>query len=508
MLLWASFDAIPARVKPVSSSWRTELAVALAICLAVFITRCPTFLRSVLDWDESLYFLIAAQWRAGHLPYTTIWDNKPVGIYAIFAVFQAVFCERVAAMRIATICFVSLAAFAVYRIAFAIGRRRLAGILAALAFVVGSLGNDGLAANTEIFMAAFTSLAVCAAFSTGRPIATGLVAGLLMGCAFMTKYVAVFEDPALLFLLLSRHRRQDAPAILLGVIAGAALPLATVVAAYAAAGELPLWWACSVAANFRRVGTQVQSGALAYAVHTQLWRWGPFYLLAGIMLVTSFFRKGRAGWSDHLFLALWFLGGCLGVAAAKSFYDHYFLQLLPVLCVTFGCAAATAPRWSRPAFIIAVLAFPGWAAFAALGDATRPVLTWNHGIILSSDEPETIAADLAAPLAATPQASVYIFDSQPILYALINRPAPTRFVLPSVLTTEFLAQVAGVDAVAEETRILATQPLFIIRRPIPVVSGNAADPAVYALLTQTLTTHYQLWRRYPDALVYISNAVK
>ncbi len=495
-------------MNPISPSRRTDLAAALAIFLAVFITRCPTFLRSVLDWDESLYDLIAAQWRAGHLPYTTIWDNKPVGIYAIFAVFQAVFGAPIAAIRIATIGFVSLAAYAVYRIAVTLCRQRQAGVLAAAAFVIASLSNDGLAANTEIFMAAFTSLAVCFALSPGRPVATGLLVGLMMGCAFMTKYVAIFEDPAILFLLLSRHNRRAAPGILLAVIAGAALPLAAVILTYAQAGALPLWWACSIESNFRRVGTQVQSGALSYAIQTQLWRWGPLYLLAGIMLVTAFLRKGRAGWPDHLFLALWFLGGCLGVAAAKSFYDHYFLQLLPVLCVVFGCSTCVAPRWSKPLLVIAVLALPGWAAFAALGDASRQVITWNHGIVLSADEPETIAADLAAPLAASPAATVYVFDSQPILYALLNRTPPTRFVLPSVLTTKFLANVAGVDAVAEETRILSLQPLFIIRRPKPVASANAANPAVYALLAETLAAHYRLWRRYPDALVYVSTAVR
>jgi 4-amino-4-deoxy-L-arabinose transferase-like glycosyltransferase len=498
----------PPRVNPASSSRRTDLAVAITIFLAVVLTRCPTFLRSVLDWDESLYLLIAAQWRAGQLPYTTIWDNKPVGIYAIFAVFQAAFGAQIAAMRIATICFVSLAAYAAYRIAFTLCRQRRAGVLAAAAFVIASLSNDGLAANTEIFMAAFTSLAVCFALSPGRPVATGLLVGLMMGCAFMIKYVAIFEDPAILLLLLSRHARRDAPAAVLAMLAGAAIPLTAVIAIYAQAGDLPLWWACSVASNFRRVATQVQSGALIYAIQTQLWRWGPLYLLAGITLANALWRRNRAGWPNHLFLVLWFLGGCLGVAAAKSFYDHYFLQLLPVLCIIFGCSAAVAPPWSKSLFVIAVLALPGWAAVAALGDAARPVIAWRGGIVLLADGQKTIASDLAAPLAAAPDARIYVFDSQPILYSLVNRPPPTRFAFPSVLTTIFLANVADVDAVAEETRILAAEPLFIIRRPSPPRGANALNPPVYALLSQTLATHYRLWRRYPNALVYENTAVK
>ncbi len=78
--------------------------------------RTPVLWRSVLDWDESLYFLMAQQWRLGHLPYTTIWDNKPIGIYAIFAAFQAVFGDGIFAIRIATVAFVSLLAFTVFKI--------------------------------------------------------------------------------------------------------------------------------------------------------------------------------------------------------------------------------------------------------------------------------------------------------------------------------------------------------------------------------------------------------
>ena len=59
---------------------------------------------------------MAQQWRLGHLPYTTVWDNKPIGIYAIFALFQAIFGDRVFAIRIATIVFVSVLAFTVFKI--------------------------------------------------------------------------------------------------------------------------------------------------------------------------------------------------------------------------------------------------------------------------------------------------------------------------------------------------------------------------------------------------------
>ena len=102
--------------------------IALLFFVATLLSRIPTFFQSVLDWDESLYFLMAQQWRHGHLPYTTIWDNKPLGIYAIFAAAQAVFGDHVAAIRIAMVLCVSVLAFAVYRITRALTDNEMAGM--------------------------------------------------------------------------------------------------------------------------------------------------------------------------------------------------------------------------------------------------------------------------------------------------------------------------------------------------------------------------------------------
>jgi 4-amino-4-deoxy-L-arabinose transferase-like glycosyltransferase len=409
---------------------------------------------------------MATQWRAGHLPYTTIWDNKPVGIYAIFALFQALTGGAVFSMRIATICFVATLACLVFRITEHLAQSRFAAWAAGTALVVCSLSNDGLSANTELFMTTFTAAAVLAALTTE----SALLVGLLLGCAFMIKYVAVFEAPVIFALFALRHRRGA------GIILGAAIPLAAVMLLYALAGRFQLWLDCSVLSNLRRVSAPVTAGALHYAFSTQAWRWGPLYLAGIAMLAAAAFRRR----GEKIFLAAWLLGGLLGVASAKSFYDHYFLQILPVLCVILGMWLAALPR-GRVAFALAMLALPAWAAWIAHGDTTGP------------DVPREIAAALP------PQARIYVFDSQPILYALTASNPPTRFVLPTELTGKFLPGVAGVDAPAEVSRILAGGPIFIIRQN---QAPAGANPAVYTLLDQALTAHYTLWRQYPGVRVY------
>ncbi len=446
-------------------------AIALVFFGSALLTRLSVMSRSVLDWDESVYFLMARAWAQGHLPYTTIWDNKPIGIYAIFAAFQAVFGVHVFAIRLATICSVALLAFSVFKITEILSASRAAAWLAGVALVLCSLSNDGLSANTELFMASFTALAVWAALATE----SGLVVGLLIGAAFMVKYVAVFEAPVILCLFMYRRRNLASG---IAVVVGAAIPLALVAVMYALAGKFGLWLECSIFSNFRRAGAPFTAAAFSYALHTQLWRWGPLYA-AGIGMIGWALFKRRA---TEIFLAVWLLGAMLGTISAKSFYDHYFLQVLPVLCVISGVWFAKLPRY-RTIFVLVLLALPAWAAKTALQAASGP------------DIPREIAAALNTQ---HPQ-SLYVFDSQPIIYALTSTNPPTRYVLPSELTGVALDYVAGVNAQAEVARILNTNPQFIIRRASP---PRAIDHAVYAELDQALTARYMLWRRFSGVALY------
>jgi hypothetical protein len=209
------------------------------------------------------------------------------------------------------------------------------------------------------------------------------------------------------------------------------------------------------------------------------------------------------------FLAAWLFGGWIGVASAKSFYDHYFLQILPVLCVTLGWLLARLDpaivNWPKPVLAMlmaAVIAWPAMAAETALQWAIQPVLTWQNGRpALQPDPMARIAADIAAAVpAGAPGPSVYIFNGQPIIYALARQTPPTRYVLPSELTGNFLAPVVGINSVAEVGRILAADPLFIVRARHP---NNPADvnPAVYNEVAAVLAAKYQLWRSYKDVNV-------
>jgi hypothetical protein len=126
-----------------------------------------------------------------------------------------------------------------------------------------------------------------------------------------------------------------------------------------------------------------------------------------------------------------------------------------------------------------------------------------QGFGMLRDTPAQVAHDIRVALAQSPEAEVYVFDGEPILYALLCAPLPTKFVFPSFLLSKLLAHTVGIDPMMELQRILAEKPLFIVRRTNP----DDADAAtrnldVYAAMNAALTADYMVWRRYDTMVVY------
>src|SRR5688572_14258808 len=81
------------------------LPAIVAILATVVLPRLLMLNVSVIDWDESIYALIGQQWVQGHVPHETVFDHKPIGLYAIFASFFLVFGDAVWAIRLIPIAF-------------------------------------------------------------------------------------------------------------------------------------------------------------------------------------------------------------------------------------------------------------------------------------------------------------------------------------------------------------------------------------------------------------------
>ncbi len=495
---------------------RRQWVIAGGLFVIIFLVRAPTLFRSVLDWDESLYILMAEQWLAGHLPYTTIWDNKPIGIYTIFLIYQVIFGDNVAAIRLATAVFVTANAIFIFKISYHFLQakteplRSKYAVFASVCYGIGSLSNDGLAANTEIFMTAFTTLAMLLAITpTPKVLRRNVLCGLIFGFAVMTKYVAIFEAPALAFALLYLNRPSTRSAYasrLLATAAGGIIPLLVTVLIYLQAGDIGIWWQDSVISNITRVAAAVPIPDINDVGINQLRNWLPFYVAPLVIIIQL--MRGRLhevrNFNALLFALLWLICGSFGVYAAKSFYDHYFLQILPALCLILTLNIAWLNRIGKWT-ISGLMLFPALAGWHALIQAATPIITVQGvHISIQPDTTQQVAQELNAVL--QPQQHIYVFDDQPIIYSLTHEEPPTKYVFPSVLTTCFLSKVAKVDAAHEVHKILKQRPTYVVRTLYPASATNNRNYGVYQLVNQTLRDNYHLWHQVGSSQIFQLNA--
>lgn len=458
-----------------ASAAETALAGAVLLLWSA-VLRLPTFSRSVIDWDESLYMLAGREWLAGHLPGTVVWDHKPPGVHALFAAGLAVVGEPVAAMRVLSVLFVALGGLALYGIGRELTGSRPAGLLAAGLFAPFLLGLGGLAANTELFFVAFElfGLRLLAPLLHGSAPPRGVharfaLAGLLFGCAFQVKYLAAFETSwfalaalAVLYRATGDGKRLAGPAALLAL--GAALPSAAVVAAYASQGRLDLWLDLTFRAN-RAFGGLVPAG-LAFPFGLQAtaeWAaWAlPLLLPAGVLLLFRERPGTREDAAALVFLAGYLLAALGATWATRRFYPHYFLPTVPAACLLVGHAFARLPRpWSARSG--GALAF---GAFLSLVPVLRTVegpyrSWWSERRAEGADAPSRIAAYLRARLG--PGERIWVVNDEPVLYLLTGSAVPTRYVFPPFLTSAGFSRVAGVDVDREVRRIAASRPAFLV----------------------------------------------
>jgi 4-amino-4-deoxy-L-arabinose transferase-like glycosyltransferase len=500
-------------------------AIGGGLLLLSLLTRLPAFALSVVDWDESLYFIMAEQWRAGHLPYTTVWDNKPIGVYAIFATFQSLLGDSPVSMRVAGVLAIAATAILVWRITRHLLRdlapvtADLAGALAGALFILTTISADGIASNTEIFMEAFTCLGMLLALTPVGRIGWGraLAIGLSLGIAFMIKYVAVFDMFAVFFAMTALPGRTRPglarlwDVLRLGLVfsAGALTPFITAVMLYAAHGVLAVFLQASLLSNLRRVAIPVSGNSFVGAFAAQAALYPALYV--ALVWVAARLRIARVEerWGIVMLLG-WVLTSAVGVASGGLYLTHYFIQMLPVLSIATGVmvtqAATLIGGWPRVlllALIASRLIAPVEAAWVDLGRMIPVAMRPPVGFGPLRDTPAQVAADLRPELAQAPGETIYVFDGEPVLYSLLEARLPTKYVFPSFLLSRLLSYTVNIDPLAQLDAIMAERPLFVIRRTNPgYQSPQTRNVAVYAKMEADLAADYTVWRVYDGMIVF------
>ncbi len=136
------------------------------VFVLIFIMRLPASTQVVLDWDESVYFVVAQDIARGGELYQTVWDHKGPLLYFLFVPVIKLFGNNIVALRLFTTLYLIAAMLFVYLISTRVFATKIS-LIPPLIYGIFFQNFDGLASNGELLMMLPALIAVYCFISPG-----------------------------------------------------------------------------------------------------------------------------------------------------------------------------------------------------------------------------------------------------------------------------------------------------------------------------------------------------
>jgi hypothetical protein len=433
---------------PVRADW----LAAAALALVTLATRAIWFGDPVADFDEQIYSLIGWRMTHGDLPFVEVWDRKPFGLFAIFALAHALLGTGPLAYQIVASIAALIGGLLVYGLARPLVDRVSAAIAGAL-YLMLMAAYGSYSGQSEIFHAPMMLGMLWLMRDRERPDAArrANIAMLIGGVALQVKYTVL---PQCLFFgvyalygewragaSLLRLTKRGTVLALLGV-----LPTALVALLYLATGHFTQFWFANFVSFFER--TPAPGGRLRSDLDVAL---TPLALLIGLGLYSALRLNPPRDWRLYGLFAGWTLAALGTVMLPATVYLYYYGALVPAaVLMAVQLIDVRAPGKFIP------------AAFLLLGAGY--ILDTPDRYVHSQNERRTEArlSDAIVPYVGTKRDCLYVFDGPAALYRTTGTCRPTRYLYPDHLNNGLEIHSLEVDQPTEIARILATQPGVIV----------------------------------------------
>jgi hypothetical protein len=380
------------------------------------------FYAGHLYQDDGLWFTAAEEVLRGKALYSDVYFDKPPGLPLVYALLFKLFGAHIITVRLFTIAYSVAVSWLLYRFGgWLYGWK--AGLLAAAMFAVFSTtyttGHvQGLTSDFLMlwpYTAGAYLLLRCTTGSRSRQssVLRALSGGLLVGLAAQINPKALFALAFFgLVLILKRPGRDDStPALVVSgwaplglALVGAALGSVLVLGPVASTGSLGAYWRYV----WEWGGRYAAYYSAGDAVWTAVSQTGGYFLLNNTLLVALVLvgvsvvrRKRTTNYAPDEMVLLWFATSYAGVAVGGRFFGHYFLQIIPSLCLIGASglsrvvAAFNSPAWQHRRFgrsalaaaltlglVFTVVRFHGRTAVLALdcvrGTKSASTSAWFH----------------------------------------------------------------------------------------------------------------------------------
>ncbi len=458
---------------------RAGSAALLAVAAIVFVLVRIPFVDLPLERDEGDYAYVAWRMLEGDVPYRDAFDQKPPGIYGVYAALFAAGARSGVAIHLLLYAWTAVCAVALHRL---VRERASRAAAAYAALVFALLSTDprltATAANTESFMILPIVASWLALGSARRDdrAAAWIACGAWIAASCWFKPVAASNG---LFTLgwaaidaARSPRRGLGPELgrRAGLIGLGAVGLsAPILAALAAAGGLDDFLDIVVRHNVA-YATDVPLGQGAVQLGYTLRHLAPSHAVVWLLALGGVLARSEAPLRARLFLGGQLAAAFAGASVGLHYRPHYLVQLLPALCALAGiglAAAAGALQRARPSLrpgiataAAAAIPIAGFVAADAdflLADS-REVMSRRIYALDPFAESERIAEAIAR--ASGPDDAVFVVGSEPQIPFLARRRSATRHILFYPLTGPF---PDALERQREAMREVAqARPLFVV----------------------------------------------
>lgn len=437
--------------------WRALVPILIIAAVAIA-SRAVWFGDPAPDSDEQIYSLIGARMLGGALPYIDLFDRKPFGLFALYAIAHAIGGPGPLAYQLLATGFIAAGGYLTYLLALQLCDRVTAlgaGVLyPLLMYAYGSLSGQSEAFFVPLLLGALLQVQRIARDEAGR---RAVWAMLLAGTALQIKYSVL---PQCLFLggVALWHFRDCGLPQLAGKAAIFALagltPTLAVALFYAIQDGLDAFFYANFLSVFER--TPAQSGRFA-AEHV-----APLLPLAALALAGTYLtlRDGNPPPGYRLLMG-WSVAVLAGIYMLSTVYLYYFAAFVPaaILLALPMLSVRNALRWVPLAFVTA----------AAISLLNLPLhLSATRQTCADLERMTTIVRPLLSE-----NLCLFVFHGPAALYRMTGSCLPSRIVYPDHFNNPLERFALGVRQEREVARILAASPPVIVVRHAPAEMRNS-----------------------------------
>lgn len=450
----AAAPASPTRL----AAWAGRLPFALLVLAGALIARAPGFSRGLFDPDEAAIATMGMVVSRGGVLYRDVIDRKPPVAPLIYALSFVVTGSRhleplhvLAALELAGAAWLVAAEV-----------RRTAGTRAAwwaaalmIAGAVALRPADAQAVNYS-HLALLPGVGAIVAARRGTP-RSAVLAGVLLGLAVLTRQTWIIGlVPAGVAVWMFGGRR-------LGSVAGlVAATLATVaaIAVVVPFGPFVHWtFSGNGSVLFGSVQDPLGRGFRALEVFAV----GHLALVA-LLGWRALTRRPRG----DLDLWLWLIAGLVAFVAGFRYFGHYWLQVLPPLCLLAAPAVVSWRRWAQAALVILLLG----PTIAFWAQAWTPI----HG--RSNIDVRAFALVAEVRRQTRPGDLITVWGSFPEIYWLSGREPAGALVISDFLVGRTAGRPDGPQRLQDATPGAESDFLASLRAHPPVLFLDTSPGAV------------------------------